>query len=75
MDADPLLAVGSVAAAGSRAGYAWHCYLAEEAGGLAPNISQAEARLIRAITLRTLQPQARRAGFGDLSEQRSERMR
>jgi hypothetical protein len=47
--ADPLLAVGSVAEAGDSIGYAWRCYVGEEAGGLAPDISLAEACLRKAI--------------------------
>ena len=47
--ADPLLAVGSVAGAGDPAGYAWRCYIGDEAGGLVSDISLAEAHLRRAI--------------------------
>lgn len=54
--ADPLLAVGSVAEAGSANRYAWHCYIGEEIGGLAPDLSQAEAHLRRAIAVRQPQP-------------------
>jgi hypothetical protein len=50
--ADPLLSVGSVAKAGASARFAWHCYLADEAGGLATDISVAEAHLRRAIAAR-----------------------
>jgi hypothetical protein len=46
--ADPLLAVGSVAEAGS-ARYAWHCYVGEQVSGLAPDMSLAEAYLRKAI--------------------------
>jgi hypothetical protein len=48
-EADPLLAVGSVAESGEAAGYAWRCYIGEEAGGLAPDLARAEARLARAV--------------------------
>lgn len=48
-EADPLLAVGSVAQPRAAEGYAWRCYIGEEAGGLAPNRAVAEARLARAI--------------------------
>ena len=54
--ADPLLAVGSVAEAGSPSRYAWHCYVGEEVGGLAPDILQAEARLRSAIASSQRQP-------------------
>ena len=47
--ADPLLAVGSVAEAREAAGFAWRCYVGEEAGGLAPDLPLAEARLKTAI--------------------------
>ena len=47
-EADPFLAVGSVAQAHGPAGYAWRCYVGEEAGGVASDISLAEARLRRA---------------------------
>jgi hypothetical protein len=47
--ADPLLAVGSVAEAGDTSGYAWRCYVGEEAGGLAPDMLLAEAYLRKAI--------------------------
>ena len=47
--ADLLLAVGSVAKAGDRTAYAWRCYVGEEAGGLEPDISLAEASLRRAL--------------------------
>ena len=46
---DPLLAVGSVAEANTRPGYAWRCYVGEEVGGLAPDLAHAEAHLKRAI--------------------------
>ena len=46
---DPLLAVGSVAKASARNGYAWRCYVGEEVGGLAPDLAHAEAHLKRAI--------------------------
>ena len=52
IDADPLLAVGSVTAAGASARFAWRCYLADESGGLASDISLAEAHLRQAIALR-----------------------
>ena len=63
--ADPLLAVGSVAEAGSSARYAWHCYVGQEVSGLAADISLAEACLRTAIAggerqARSL-PQDRRA--------------
>jgi hypothetical protein len=47
--AEPLLAVGSVAKTRGRTAYAWRCYLGEEAGGLEPDISLAEASLRRAL--------------------------
>jgi hypothetical protein len=47
--AEPLLAVGSVAKTRDPAAYAWRCYLGEEAGGLEPDISLAEASLRRAL--------------------------
>jgi hypothetical protein len=50
--ADPLLAVGSVAEAGAQAGYAWWCYVGDEVGGLAPDMSVAEAYLRKAIASR-----------------------
>jgi hypothetical protein len=59
-DADPLLAVGSVAKARAPEGYAWHCYVGEEAGGLAPDLSRAEADLRRAIARGTRLTGARR---------------
>ena len=43
--ADPQLAVGSVAEAGDTTAFAWRCYVGEEAGGLAPDISLAAMRL------------------------------
>jgi hypothetical protein len=46
---DPLLAVGSVAETGMPTRYVWRCYLGEEASGLAPDLSLAEAQLCRAI--------------------------
>ncbi len=58
-DADPLLAVGSVAKARQPKGYAWHCYVGEEVGGLAPDLPHAEANLKRAIARGT-----RLAGIG-----------
>jgi hypothetical protein len=54
--ADPLFSVGSVAEAGSANRYAWHCYIGDEIGGLAPDISQAEASLRRAIATRQRRP-------------------
>ena len=48
-DADPLLSVGSVAEARVPAGFAWRCYVGEEACGLAPDPSRAEAHLRKAI--------------------------
>jgi hypothetical protein len=50
--ADPLLSVGSVAKAGVSSRFAWRCYLGDEAGGLATDISVAEAHLRRAIAAR-----------------------
>jgi hypothetical protein len=47
--AEPLLAVGSVAETRERGAYAWRCYLGEEAGGLEPDISLAEASLRKAV--------------------------
>jgi hypothetical protein len=49
-DRDPLLAVGSVAATGAPARYVWRCYVGDESGGLAPDMSLAEASLRRALT-------------------------
>jgi len=51
-DADPLLAVGSVTEAGASARFAWRCYLADESGGVASDISLAEAHLRQAIAQR-----------------------
>jgi hypothetical protein len=48
-DADPLLAVGSVAEVAHAAAFAWHCYVGEETSGLAPDLSRAEQHLERAI--------------------------
>ncbi len=47
--ADPLLSVGSVAVTGAPARYVWRCHVGDEASGLAPDISLAEAQLRRAI--------------------------
>ena len=47
--ADPLLSVGSVAEAGAPARYVWRCYVGEEACGLEPDMSSAEARLRSAV--------------------------
>lgn len=47
--ADPLFAIGSVVEAGSASRYAWHCYIGDETGGMAPDILQAEAQLLHAI--------------------------
>jgi hypothetical protein len=47
--ADPLLAVGSVAEVGASARYVWRCYVGEEACGLAADMSSAEAQLRSAI--------------------------
>jgi hypothetical protein len=47
--ADPQLAVGSVAEAGDTTAFAWRCYVGEEAGGLEPDISLAEASLRKAL--------------------------
>ena len=65
--ADPQLAVGSVAEAGDTTTYAWRCYVGEEAGGLAPDISLAEAYLRYALAsaerqARSLPPESRAAG-------------
>jgi hypothetical protein len=65
--ADPQLAVGSVAEAGDTTAYAWRCYVGEEAGGLAPDISRAEAYLRKALAsaerqARSLPPESRAAG-------------
>jgi hypothetical protein len=60
-DADPLLAVGSVAKANTSEGYAWRCYVGEEAGGLAPDLARAEARLTQAIARGTRIGQAPRS--------------
>ena len=66
-DADPLLAVGSVAKADKAAGYAWRCYVGEEAGGLAPDVRGAEARLEEAIARSEYLARAgRRIGCADL---------
>jgi hypothetical protein len=48
-DADPLLAVGSVAEVHRAALFAWRCYIGEEASGLAPDLARAEHHLTRAI--------------------------
>jgi hypothetical protein len=48
-DADPLLAVGSVAKGNAPNAYAWRCYVGEEVGGLAPDLARAEAHLKLAI--------------------------
>ena len=48
-EAEPLLAIGSVAETNEAAGYAWRCYVGDEAGGLAPDMSLAEACLRKAI--------------------------
>jgi hypothetical protein len=47
--ADPLLAVGSVAETDVGARYVWRCYIGDEASGLAPDMTLAEACLRRAI--------------------------
>ena len=64
-EADPLLAVGSVAEARATAGYAWRCYIGEEASGLAPDLALAEARLARAIARSEVQVRACRLGGFD----------
>lgn len=46
---DPLLAVGSVTEASEPSHYVWRCYLDHQAGGIADDISIAEARLRSAI--------------------------
>lgn len=51
-EADPLMAVGSVSPSGVSARFAWRCYLADEAGGLAPDVALAEAHLRQAIARR-----------------------
>jgi hypothetical protein len=47
--ADPLLAVGSVAETGVDTRYVWRCYIGDEASGLAPDMSLAEACLRQAV--------------------------
>jgi len=47
--ADPLLAVGSVAESHAELRYVWRCYIGEETGGLASDMSLAEAYLRQAI--------------------------
>lgn len=65
--AEPLFSIGSVTEARGANLYEWHCYIGDEIGGLAPDISQAEASLRRAIAAR--QRQTARAGM----EQRRQR--
>ena len=48
-EADPFMAVGSVAHTHGAPHYAWRCYLHEEAGGTASDLALAEALLRRAI--------------------------
>lgn len=51
--ADPLIAIGSVSeTAKSPNRYAWHCYLDDPVGGVAPDMAIAEAELERAIASR-----------------------
>jgi len=52
MDADPLLAVGSVSASATSAQCAWHCYLDTPASGVAADIEIAEAHLRNALLAR-----------------------
>lgn len=47
--ADPLLAVGSVAETGAPARYVWRCYVGDEACGRTADMLLAEALLRRAI--------------------------
>ena len=62
--ADPLLAVGSVAEAGASARYVWRCYVGEEACGLEPDLSSAEARLRSAVAGGDRQPQSQATAQG-----------
>jgi hypothetical protein len=50
--ADPLLAIGSIAARTAPPHYDWHCYLDDPAAGSAPDLATAEAELRRAIACR-----------------------
>jgi len=52
IEADPLLAVGSVSESARPAHYAWHCYLDDPASGIAPDLALAEAHLRKAIQRR-----------------------
>ena len=47
--ADPLLSVGSVAAARAPARYVWRCYVGEEACGVSADLPSAEASLRSAV--------------------------
>src|SRR3954449_6672637 len=47
--ADPLLSVGSVAAARAPARYVWRCYVGEEACGVSADMPSAEASLRIAV--------------------------
>ena len=58
IEADPLLAVGSVSEGLTPAHYAWRCYLDEPASGIAPDLKIAEAHLRDAISHRR-DPRAR----------------
>jgi hypothetical protein len=64
-EADPLLAVGSVAESREAPGFAWRCYIGEESGGLAPDLARAEARLARAVEQGEVQASAWRHGGRD----------
>ncbi len=59
-DVDPLLSVGSVAEARGPKGFAWRCYVGNEAGGFAPDLPRAEAHLTRAIARAVRSADARR---------------
>jgi hypothetical protein len=50
--ADPLIAIGSVSEAIATPRFAWHCYLDDPVGGVAPDIVIAEAELRAAIASR-----------------------
>jgi hypothetical protein len=47
--ADPLLAIGSIAEAHGSARYVWRCYVGEETCGLETDMPSAEARLKSAV--------------------------
>jgi hypothetical protein len=70
---DPLLAVGSVAKAGKLEGYAWHCFVGDEVGGLAPDLQLAETSLKRAIARGTRMAGASRSSHVEFSPSRASR--